>query len=144
MPQVVRSALVQYSADKMYQLVNDVASYPQFLPGCAETNVIEQSDEHMQAAVLIAKSGIRQWFTTNNQLQPGKQIRMELVDGPFKQLSGGWRFISLSDDACKVELDLQFEFSSKLVAMAFGKIFSHIAANMVDAFVKRAQEVYHG
>lgn len=142
MPQVVRSALVHYSAEAMYQLVNDVKHYPEFLPGCAETKIISESEQQMRASVLIAKSGISQWFTTDNTLEVGKSIDMQLVDGPFSQLTGGWIFTALADDACKVELNLQFEFSSRIVEMAFGKVFSAIASKMVDAFVQRAGEVY--
>ncbi|WP_416308259.1 type II toxin-antitoxin system RatA family toxin [Neptunicella sp. SCSIO 80796] len=142
MPQVVRSALVQHSAEAMYQLVNDVEHYPEFLPGCTETKIVSESAQQMRASVLIAKSGISQWFTTDNSLEPGKSITMQLVNGPFSQLSGGWTFTPLAEDACKVELNLDFEFSNKIVAMAFGKVFSSIASKMVDAFVQRAGEVY--
>ena len=142
MPQVVRSALVHFSAQAMFDLVNDVARYPEFIAGCAETKITESTDEHMQASLLIAKAGIKQWFTTKNQLAAAKNINMQLVDGPFKQLSGDWIFTALADDACKIELNLSFEFSSKIVELAFGKVFNAIATNMVDAFVARAKEIH--
>lgn len=142
MAQIHRSALVAFSAQSMFDLVNDVAAYPQFLPGCAETKVLEQNDESMRASVLISKAGVRQWFTTQNALQPGRSIQMNLVEGPFSHLSGGWMFTALAEDACKIELKLEFDFSSKLVEMAFGKVFNSIATNMVNAFTARAKEVY--
>lgn len=142
MPSVNRSALISYSADKMYDLVNDVLSYPQFLTGCADTSVLESDDHNMVASVMISTAGIKQWFTTKNELKRGAYIRMDLVDGPFRSLTGGWTFTALTEDACKIELDLEFEFSSKIVEMAFGKAFNIIAANMVKAFTDRAKEVY--
>jgi ribosome-associated toxin RatA of RatAB toxin-antitoxin module len=142
MANICRSALVAFSAESMFDLVNDVKSYPQFLPGCAETKVIDEDEENMTAAVLIAKAGVRQWFTTQNGLKRGHYIKMTLVEGPFSHLSGGWTFTPLADDACKIELDLDFQFSSRLAELAFGKVFSTIAGNMVKAFTDRAKEVY--
>ena len=142
MPSVQRSALVGYSAESMFRLVNDVEAYPDFLPGCAQSRIDEQSENKMRASLLIAKAGVKQWFTTENTLEQPKRIDMQLVDGPFSQLSGGWQFIPLSETACKIELNLNFEFSSKLAQAAFGKAFNVIASNMVDAFTRRAKEVY--
>jgi ribosome-associated toxin RatA of RatAB toxin-antitoxin module len=142
MANISRSALVAFSAESMFDLVNDVLSYPQFLPGCAETKIIDQDDNNMKAAVLIAKAGVRQWFTTQNGLKRGQYIKMTLVEGPFSHLSGGWTFTPLADDACKIELDLDFEFSSRLAELAFGTVFNTIAGNMVKAFTDRAREVY--
>jgi ribosome-associated toxin RatA of RatAB toxin-antitoxin module len=96
----------------------------------------------MEAALLIQKAGVKQWFTTSNTLEQGKSIEMKLLDGPFRMLSGGWRFRELSEHACKIELDLKFEFSSKIVELAFGKVFNAIANNMVQAFTERAKEIY--
>lgn len=142
MPSVNRSALVSYSAEQMFDLVNDVASYPQFLPGCADSRVLESDEQHMKASVQISKAGVQQWFTTQNTLSRGEHILMQLVEGPFSTLSGGWTFKALTEQACKIELNLNFEFSSRLVEMAFGKAFSVIANNMVKAFTERAKEVY--
>ncbi len=142
MANVRRSALVAYSAESMFDLVNDVASYPIFLPGCAETKVLEHNADSMKASLLISKAGVRQWFTTQNVLARGKYIKMNLVDGPFSQLSGGWSFTELAEDACKIELNLDFTFSSKLAEMAFGRVFNAIASNMVNSFTARAKEVY--
>ena len=142
MPSIQRSALVAYSAGAMFDLVNDVAAYPQFLPGCADSQVLDRSESHMKASLLVSKAGIKQWFTTLNTLEPARRIDMRLVDGPFKQLSGGWTFSPLSDDACKIALNLDFEFSNRLTEMAFGKVFSGLATSMVNAFTERARSVY--
>lgn len=142
MPQISRNALVAFSAESMFDLVNDVEAYPQFVPGCADTKILERDDENMKASILIAKAGVKQWFTTQNELERGKFINMQLVDGPFTHLKGGWTFTPLAEDACKIELNLTFEFSSKLAELAFGKVFNSIATNMVNAFTVRAKEVY--
>ncbi|MDD9176321.1 ubiquinone-binding protein [Aliivibrio finisterrensis] len=142
MPQVSRSALVPFSAKQMYDLVNDVASYPQFLPGCSGSKIIEQSEHAMVASVDVAKAGIKKTFTTKNTLVDSEVIGMNLVDGPFKSLTGGWHFMALDETACKVELKLDFEFSNALVAMAFGKVFQELTNNMVNSFTQRAKQVY--
>tara|TARA_Y100001960_G_scaffold55558_1_gene56996 strand:+ start:669 stop:1097 length:429 start_codon:yes stop_codon:yes gene_type:complete len=142
MPKVTRSALVSFSADQMFSLVNDVARYPEFLPGCSGSRVIESSDSAMVASVDVSKAGISKTFTTSNRLAEGAEILMELVDGPFKKLQGGWYFTPLDDQACKVELKLEFEFSSRMIEMAFGKIFNELTSNMVNAFTQRAKQVY--
>ncbi|WP_375321115.1 SRPBCC family protein [Aliivibrio logei] len=142
MPQVSRSALVPFSAKQMYDLVNDVASYPRFLPGCSGSKIIEQTEGAMVASVDVAKAGIKKTFTTKNTLVDSQVIGMNLVDGPFKSLTGGWHFIALDETACKVELKLEFEFSNALVAMAFGKVFQELTNNMVNSFTQRAKQVY--
>ncbi|CAK1700193.1 ribosome association toxin RatA [Vibrio crassostreae] len=142
MPKVTRSALVSFSADQMFSLVNDVARYHEFLPGCSGSRVIESSDSTMVASVDVSKAGISKTFTTSNRLADGAEILMELVDGPFKKLQGGWYFTPLDEQACKVELKLEFEFSSRMIEMAFGKIFNELASNMVSAFTQRAKQVY--
>lgn len=142
MPQVRRSALVSFSANQMYKLVNDVNRYPEFLPGCSGAKVLEASESAMVASVDVSKAGISKTFTTSNILKNGDAILMELVDGPFKSLKGGWYFTELDESACKVELKLDFEFSSKLIEMAFGKVFNELTSNMVSAFTQRAKQVY--
>lgn len=142
MPIIQRSALVNYSAEAMYDLVNDVDAYPEFLPGCKDSKVLARESDMMKASLLVAKAGVKQWFTTKNTLEPARHIHMQLVDGPFKRLTGGWTFSALSDEACKIELNLEFEFTSKLTELAFGKIFNALAASMVKAFTERAKQVY--
>ena len=142
MKQVTRSALVSFSAKQMFDLVNDVASYPEFLPGCSGSRILDASTSSMVASVDVSKAGISKTFTTANELVAGEAILMSLVDGPFKTLRGGWFFTPLDEHACKVELKLEFEFSSKMIEIAFGKIFNELTSNMVNAFTKRAKQVY--
>ncbi|NIF34697.1 type II toxin-antitoxin system RatA family toxin [Enterobacter sp. Cy-643] len=142
MPQISRTALVPYSAEQMYQLVNDVNSYPEFLPGCTGSRVIDASANQMTAAVDVSKAGISKTFTTRNTLTDNQSILMHLVDGPFKKLMGGWKFTPLSEDACRIEFQLDFEFTNKLIELAFGRIFKELAGSMVQAFTTRAKEVY--
>lgn len=142
MPQISRSALVPFSAQQMYQLVNDVSAYPAFLPGCVGSRILACSPQSMTASVDVCKAGISKTFTTLNTLADNRNIQMRLVEGPFRRLMGDWHFTPLSDDACKVELHLDFEFTNKLVELAFGKVFNELAGNMVQAFTLRAKEVY--
>ncbi|WP_313081486.1 type II toxin-antitoxin system RatA family toxin [Atlantibacter sp.] len=142
MPQISRTALVPYSAEQMYQLVNDVKSYPEFLPGCVGSRVLESSATQMTAAVEVSKAGISKTFTTRNTLTSNQSILMHLVDGPFKRLMGGWKFTPLSPEACRIEFQLDFEFTSKLIELAFGRVFKELAGSMVQAFSARAKEVY--
>ena len=126
MPQISRTALVPYSAEQMYQLVNDVQSYPQFLPGCTGSRILESTPGQMTAAVDVSKAGISKTFTTRNQLTSNQSILMSLVDGPFKKLIGGWKFTPLSQDACRIEFHLDFEFTNKLIELAFGRVFKEL------------------
>ena len=142
MATISRSALIAYSAESMFDLINDVQRYPEFIPGCADTKILQQDTDNMRASVLISKAGVKQWFTTQNTLKRGEFIQMNLVEGPFSRLTGGWTIKPLSESGCKIELNLDFAFSSKLVEMAFGQVFNAIAANMVVAFTERAKEIY--
>lgn len=137
-----RSALVLHSTERMSALVNDIASYPQFLPWCSKANIIEHSSDFMLASIEIQKGGVRQSFTTRNDLSNDGQILMDLVDGPFKYLKGVWDFIHLKEDACKVVLTLEFELKQNVAKLAFGPIFNQAANSMVDAFCERANQVY--
>ncbi|OPX54874.1 Ribosome association toxin PasT (RatA) of the RatAB toxin-antitoxin module [Oceanospirillum multiglobuliferum] len=142
MTTVTRTALVMHSAKQMYDLVNDCESYPQFLPWCSGATLIESSATHMVGRLEIAKAGLKHSFTTRNTLQEPNRIELKLVDGPFKKLEGEWRFDALSDEACKVSLTMEFEFSSKVLSMALGGVFNQAANTLVDAFCQRANEVY--
>ncbi|KDM91875.1 SRPBCC family protein [Photobacterium galatheae] len=142
MPQISRSALVPFSAKQMFDLVNDVESYPAFLPGCCGTKILESSTQHMMASVDVSKAGIKKTFVTRNTLEGMHKISMQLVEGPFRRLVGGWHFTELDVDACKVELKLDFEFTNALVEAVFGKVFHELTHNMVNAFTQRAREVY--
>lgn len=142
MTQVDRSALVLHSAEQMYELVNDVKSYPSFLPWCSGAEIIEQAKEQMVAKLKVAKGGFKYSFVTRNSLDAPTTIKMELVEGPFSNLSGYWQFTALSDEACKVNLKLDFDFKGKLAGMAMSKVFNQIAIAMVDAFCAQADKRY--
>ena len=142
MPNVNKSALVPFSAEQMYKLVEDVNSYHKFLPWCSASEEIKRDNDVIVASVTIAKGGVNKQFTTRNLLQKNKMIEISLVDGPFKHLHGFWRFDELKADACKVSLDLEYEFSSKLLGMVVGPVFNQVANTMVDSFVEEAKSVY--
>jgi ribosome-associated toxin RatA of RatAB toxin-antitoxin module len=141
---VRKSALVAYSAGQMFDLVYDVTAYPQFLPWCHRAQVISETAEQICGRIEIARLGIHQTFSTCNRYDRNRRMDIALLDGPFRKLHGAWRFTPLREDACKVELDLDFEFSGPLIDRAFGPVFSQIANTLVDAFCKRASEVYRG
>ena len=142
MPNVNKSALVPFSAEQMYKLVEDVNSYHKFLPWCSASEEIKRENNVIVGSVTIAKGGVNKKFTTRNLLQKNKMIEISLVEGPFKHLHGFWRFDALKEDACKVSLDLEYEFSSKLLGMVVGPVFNQIANAMVDSFVEEAKSVY--
>jgi ribosome-associated toxin RatA of RatAB toxin-antitoxin module len=139
---VEKSVLVEYSASQMYALVDDVTQYPAFLPWCGGAEVLQREDDRVRAAVTIDFRGIRQRFSTENRLQPAELIEMKLVEGPFRHLDGSWHFKALGSGACKIEFRLHYEFSSKLLEKLIGPVFHYIANSFVDAFVRRAAQVY--
>lgn len=143
MSHIKRSALVHYSPAEMYQLVNDVNDYANFLPWCRSSEVKSESESEMIASVEIAKGVLNKTFTTQNRLCKGERIELRLVDGPFKKLTGYWQFDKLkTDNACKVNLELDFEFDNAMMSLAAKPIFTQIANSLVDSFCKRAVEVY--
>lgn len=145
MKTVTKSVLIWYSPTEMYVLVTDVSQYPQFLPWCDHSKVLEQDAAGMTAEVGISFGGVRQTFTTRNQHTPPNRVDLQLVKGPFSRLDGQWNFYALGDGAqraCKVELTLNYGFDNATLGKLVGPVFDKIAANMVDAFVKRAQQVY--
>jgi ribosome-associated toxin RatA of RatAB toxin-antitoxin module len=139
---IAKSALVNHSAAEMFALVDDVSSYADFLPWCGGSEEISRSEDEVCASVVIAHSGLNKAFTTQNRLHKHKMIEMSLVNGPFKHLHGFWRFESLGDDACKVSLDLEYEFSNRLISMVVGPVFNQIANTLVDSFCQRAEVIY--
>jgi ribosome-associated toxin RatA of RatAB toxin-antitoxin module len=139
---VEKSVLVPYSAEQMFALVDDVAAYPQFLPWCGGASVSPQEGGTVYATIHINYHHIRHSFTTENVREAPRRIDITLKDGPFKHLDGNWRFIPLSDSACKIELQLHYEFSGMLLDKAFGPVFHYIANNFVDAFIHRAEKIY--
>ena len=144
MKTVHKSVLIWFSAEEMFALVTDVASYPQFLPWCDQASVLTQDEAGMTARVGMALGGIHQSFTTRNTHTPGRGIHMQLVDGPFSKLDGQWSFTPLGEEqrACKVEFTLRYDFNSATLAAIVGPVFDKIAGSLVDAFVKRANQVH--
>jgi len=142
MQSVHRSVLVPYSAQQMYDLVNDVEHYCEFMPWCAGNEVLETRPEGKTARIDIAFKGVRAHFTTDNVNDPPNSIVVNLRDGPFKTLHGQWLFKALAPDACKVEFTLTYEFKTHMLETLVGPVFNHIAHTFIDAFVKRAQARY--
>jgi len=141
-PKVNKSALLEYSAVQMFNLVNDIESYPTFLPWCSAARILKRDDSQVEASISISHSGVNKTFATRNVLKPFESIELNLLDGPFKSLQGIWRFHALQDNACKVSLELDYEFSSKLLGLVVGPVFNQIANSLVDAFCDRARSVY--
>lgn len=142
MATVKRSALVPYSAHAMYCLVNDVASYPQFMDGCSSVEIIEHTDQLMRATMYLKKAGMEVNLTTRNKLVVDTSIEMTFEDGPFRTFNGLWQFKSLSDTACKLTLDLEFEFKSGTLAKLATGMFSGVSNNLVDSLCRRADQKY--
>lgn len=139
---VEKSVLIAHSAAQMFALVDRVEDYPQFLPWCNRTE-LKFRDEHKTAATLfINYLSVKSHFTTENEKEVPLWMKIKLVDGPFRRLEGMWRFKPLSETACKIEFELAYEFSSRMFEKVIGPVFSHIANTFVDAFVKRASQVY--
>lgn len=144
MRKIDRSALVPYTAQEMFVIVDDVAAYPEFLPWCTAADEHSRSAEMVEATLELQKGAVSKSFTTRNTRHPFSAIDLALVGGPFRHLSGGWRFKDLGEGGCKVSLNLEFEFESKLVDMMFGSFFEDICNSLVDAFSKRAATVFGG
>jgi len=139
MQRVTKSVLVPFAATRMFELVDRVEEYPQFLPWCGGAKVLEQSGDRKTARIDIDYHGVRAHFTTDNVNRPPESIVITLKDGPFRHLHGEWRFRALGDAGCKVEFELAYEFATQLLDKAIGPVFGHIARTFVDAFVKRAE-----
>jgi ribosome-associated toxin RatA of RatAB toxin-antitoxin module len=139
---VNRSALVNYSAPQMFDLVNDIEAYPQYMDGCVGAKILKREGDWLEARLELSKAGVSQSFVTRNHLQAPSTMSMTLVDGPFKSLQGCWRFTALNETACKVSFELEFELQSKLLGMAVGKLFESVASKQVDALCARAQQIY--
>ncbi len=145
MKTVHKSVLIWYSASEMFALVTDVASYPQFLPWCDRAEVLDEDAQGMTARVGISFAGLHQNFTTRNTHVKDRKVSLKLVDGPFSKLDGHWDFTPLGDGsqrACKVDFSLRYDFDNAALAALVGPVFDKIAGSMVDAFVKRAAQVY--
>ena len=136
-----KTALLPHSAQTMFDLVADIARYPEFLPGCSGAQVLEQTDNEVVARLDLTKAGVTQSFVTRNTNTPHTSITLVLEDGPFDSLAGEWRFDTLSEDACRVSLDLSFQLRSGLLKMAASRLFESVANDMVDAMVLRANQL---
>jgi ribosome-associated toxin RatA of RatAB toxin-antitoxin module len=143
MTTVNKSALVRFPAYLMYGLVEDVESYPYFLPWCSGSRILRRSGDVVDAELEISKAGFHKSFATRNTLLAPEQIRISLLEGPFSHLEGVWTFTPLRQDASKISLELEFEMTGKLVNLAFGALFNQICNTMVGAFSDRAKAVYH-
>lgn len=142
MPIVQRQAIVPYSAEEMYNIVNNVAEYSKFLPWCRSSEVHSQTEDEVHATLELARGGLHKSFTTCNRLQKNKLIEIRLVNGPFEHLEGFWRFQPIDETSSQVFFDLEFRFKGKIANFAFGPIFQQISNSLVDAFCKRARDLY--
>ncbi len=139
---VQKSALVKFSAQQMFELVNNIEDYPKFLPWCSGSRIIKTGDDYVEAELIISKGGFNKSFSTRNKIDPAGVITVSLLDGPFSYLEGVWHFLPLREDASKISLDLEFEMSGKLASLAFGVVFNQICNTMVTSFTDRAKQVY--
>lgn len=139
---IQKSALVKFSAQQMFDLVNDIEAYPKFLPWCSGSRIIKREDDIVEAELVISKGGFKKSFSTRNKAEQGRRMTISLLNGPFSSLEGTWDFIPLREDASKISLDLEFEMSGKLASLAFGAVFNQICNTMVSSFTSRAKEVY--
>ena len=143
MTTITRSSLVVFTPDQMFDLVNDVEAYPSFLPWCRNSKILTKSDTVITASLDLAKGGIHHVFSTQNTLIPGESIDIALIDGPFQHLEGHWQFAMIGENqGCRIQLDMDFEFSNRIISMALGPIFTQISGSLVDAFCNRAQDIY--
>jgi ribosome-associated toxin RatA of RatAB toxin-antitoxin module len=142
MQHVRKSALVPYSAQSMFALVDDIDAYPEFLPWCADAKVLNRTAAQVEAQIVIGLAGLKQAFSTRNHNHPPGEIRLELLEGPFQALRGSWHFRTLSPAACKVELHLDYQLRNSLLNATLGRAFEQITTTLVDAFVRRAESVY--
>jgi ribosome-associated toxin RatA of RatAB toxin-antitoxin module len=140
MREVKRSALIAESPSRMYELINDIERYPEFVPWCTAARVESRKEGEVVATLTIKRGPLRAEFTTRNLLEPGKRVLMQFVSGPFRVLEGLWTLTPLGDLGCRVELEMRFEFANRVAGTLFAPLFEDTAASLVDAFVKRARE----
>jgi len=142
MTHIYHEIMEPYTAQQMFDLVNDINAYPQFVPDCIDTGVLQRDDNLLLAYIEVEKFGFKKRFTTLNRLKEPSKIEITLIDGPFKKLVGAWTFTPISENQSKITFDLTFEFNSKLLDMTFTPIFKDIMKNMVIAFSNRAKQLY--
>lgn len=144
MKKLERTALVPFSAEKMFALVYDVEKYPQFMNGCKNATVLERTDSEIMARLELEQAGIRQQLTTRNQVDYGKRMSLKMVEGPFKHFEGLWKFEDLDGKACKISFQLAYQFANPILGLAAGKLMQHLANDQVDAICARAKALYGG
>ena len=142
MTTVKKSALVKFSANQMFDLVDDIESYPEFLPWCSGSKILKREEGIVEAELLISKAGFNKSFATRNRSDGHGKLFMSLLDGPFSSLEGVWNFMPLREDASKISIDLEFEMNGKLANLAFGTVFNQICNTMVSSFSERAKQLY--
>jgi ribosome-associated toxin RatA of RatAB toxin-antitoxin module len=139
---IERQAIVPYSSRQMYDLVDGVEHYPEFLPWCSGSELVLREERRTVGTIRIDYRGVRQQLTTDNQNIPGERIELALVRGPFREFRGVWQFVPLGDAACRVELSISYQLASPILGRLMGSAFEQIANSLVDSFVGRADEVY--
>ncbi len=142
MTTVQKSALVKYSAQQMFQIVDDIEAYPDFLPWCSGSKILKREGAIVEAELQISKAGFNKTFATRNRSDDHGKMFMTLLDGPFSSLDGVWDFMPLREDASKISLDLDFEIHGKFTSLAFGAVFNQICNTMVKSFTDRAKQIY--
>ena len=142
MTKISKATVVPYTPEEMYVLVNDIESYPAFLPWCSAAKILTQQDESLTATLSLALGKIKQSFTTENTMQDGSRIEIQLIEGPFKHLSGYWKFNPEDEQSCHIQLHMDFEFKNKIIKHTLGKAFYKVMDSLVESFAQRAQQVY--
>ena len=142
MESINKSAVVPFTCEQMYELVNDIGSYPAFLPWCSSGIVHAHEANYMKASVSLAVGAIKQTFTTENTLQPGRRIDVQLLSGPFRQLHGYWKFEPAGESMCQISFQMNFEYKNKIIKLALNKIFQRIGDSLVTSFIERAKVLY--
>ncbi len=144
MESINKTAVVPFTTEQMYTLVNDVESYPVFLPWCSSGVIHVNEPHYMKASISLAVGGVKQKFTTESTLQPGRRIDLRLVSGPFRQLNGYWMFEPAGEKMCRISFQMNFEYKNIIVKMALNKIFQRIGDSLVASFIERAKQLYAG
>ncbi len=142
MSRMSRTAVVPFSAGKMYRLVNAIESYPGFLPACQDARIWEQTDDEIKASLTLQKGPLKMSFTTRNHLSPERRIDMRLEEGPFKRLEAVWSFEPLGEGGCKVRFELDYEFTNRFLKATAGQLFEPLAGSLVESFCRRARQIY--
>lgn len=142
MPVIKKVSRVPHTPEQMFGLVNDIEKYREFVPWCVESTVLSRNEDEVRATLAFARGGLQKSFTTLNRLQPHKMMEIRLIDGPFRQLEGFWSFLPTAENHCEITLNLEFEFSTRILAMMFGPVFQQVAQTLVESFTHRATAVY--